>query len=80
MKVNDPTRTNVDKAIMNLIVEGIQRYELKTKPVDQISIIHVDELLELAMDLIGDTNRNIMFSLPIEKKVRLILQMTVLLL
>jgi hypothetical protein len=70
-------KPNKDNAIIGLIQEGIQRYKLNS-PTDQIEESHIDELVELASDILGDTQRNVMLQLPKEKKIQLILSLVVL--
>ena len=69
---------NLDKALLDLVVEGAKKYEISTKSAEEIDSEHVDELFDLSMDVLGDNNRNQMQMMPKEKKLTLVKQLLVL--
>jgi hypothetical protein len=71
-------RAAVDNALIALIQDGIERYQLNTLSPHQIDEVHVNELMELATDILGHGNRSVMLQLPKDKKIHLLLQLTVL--
>jgi hypothetical protein len=73
----DERPETVDNALIGLIQSGIDRYKLQVLPPSQIEDEKVDELMDLASDILGDRSRNGMLQLPKEKKIQLILQLTV---
>jgi hypothetical protein len=73
----DERPETVDNALIGLIQNGIDRYKLNVLAPHQIEDEKVDELMDLASDVLGDRSRNVMLQLPKEKKIQLILQLTV---
>ena len=68
--------SRADQAILDLISGGIEKYGLGRKDASQIDESAIDELFELALDVLGG-HKETMRMLPKEKKLVLILQITV---
>lgn len=71
------SNSSMENSIWDVLINGIERYKINQKDPSEIPDAQVEELFELAMLYIGDSNRKTMVLLNKEKKVQTIKQITV---
>ncbi|KAJ3250246.1 hypothetical protein HK103_003705 [Boothiomyces macroporosus] len=67
-------RNNVDQALMGLLVDQADKFNLYSKTPEEMEDQHIYELLELTLDILGETKRQPIRMLGKDKKVQLIKQ------
>ncbi|KAJ3267918.1 hypothetical protein HDV01_003782 [Terramyces sp. JEL0728] len=67
-------RNNVDQALMGLLVDQADKFNLYTKSPEEMEDQHIYELLELTLDILGEAKRQPIRLLGKDKKVQLIKQ------
>jgi hypothetical protein len=73
----DGSRTDLDQALISLMLESAEKYGIFLKAAEDIDPTHIEEMFELAMDVIGDNKRLEMRHLPSQKKLMIIKQLLV---